>query len=209
MRRRGGDTASVPLSSPTGSSSVQVHHDCQLVAFRRNPGNGPAMENDSHTRRELLTGQGGASEINLIDESVLRKSFIVMESSSQVHSGPEDNTDPHESLTESSTITYVDAYTTDESMENHSVQGLGSTCVREFVLIDDDEDGDMSLREKTVTDLSAMDGRAADLVCGRLLSTSSGSLSETKEEASAHEAAPPEQVGAASRNKSCCFCTVL
>ncbi|KAF7199638.1 uncharacterized protein si:ch211-12e13.12 [Nothobranchius furzeri] len=207
MRRRGDDTASVPLSSPTGSSSVQIHHE--LVAFRRNPGNGPAMENSSHTRRELLASQGGASEVNLVDESVLRKSFIVMDSSSQVPSGPEDNTDPHESLTESSTITFVDAYTTDDSVENHSVQGLGTTCLREFVLIDDDGDGDMSLREKTVTDLSAMDGKAADLVCGRLLSTSSSSLSETKEEASAHEAAPPEQGGAAPRSKSCCFCSVL
>lgn len=74
------------------------------------------------------------------------------------------------------------------------------------MLIDDDDDGDMSLREKTVTDLTVMDGRAADLVCGRLLSTSSGSLSESREE---EEEPQQEEEEAAGAKKRCCFCTLL
>uniref|UniRef100_A0A8C3G615 Uncharacterized protein n=1 Tax=Cyclopterus lumpus TaxID=8103 RepID=A0A8C3G615_CYCLU len=128
----------------------------------------------------------------------------------QAYSGPEDNsTDPHETLTETSTLTFVDVHNLEDSAENYSLHGLGMVYLKEFVLIDDDDDGDMSLREKTVTDLSVMDGKAADLVCGRLLSTSSGSVSECKEECAAHEVPPPEEVETAHEKKRCCFCTVL
>ncbi|KAI4796284.1 hypothetical protein KUCAC02_020576 [Chaenocephalus aceratus] len=113
----------------------------------------------------------------------------------------ENSTDPHEALTETSTLTLVDVH---ESAESHSLHGL--VYLREFVLIDDDDDGDMSLREKTVTDLTVMDGRAADLVCGRLLSTSSGSLSESREE---EEEPQQEEEEAAGAKKRCCFCTLL
>uniref|UniRef100_A0A3P8RSX7 Uncharacterized protein n=1 Tax=Amphiprion percula TaxID=161767 RepID=A0A3P8RSX7_AMPPE len=146
----------------------------------------------------------------LLYEAALRNSSWMMDSSSQAYSGPEDNsTDPHETLTETSTLTFVDAHTMDESVENHSLDGVGMIYLKEFVLIDDDDDGDMSLREKTVTDLSVMDGKAADLVCGRLLSTSSCSFSECKEESSAPEAAPPEEAETAHEKKRCCFCTLL
>uniref|UniRef100_A0A3Q4H9N5 Uncharacterized protein n=1 Tax=Neolamprologus brichardi TaxID=32507 RepID=A0A3Q4H9N5_NEOBR len=132
-----------------------------------------------------------------------------MESSSQGYSGPEDNsTDPHETLTETSTLTFVDGRSTEESAESRSLHGVGMVYLKEFVLIDDDEDGDMSLREKTVTDVSLMDGKAADLVCSRLLSTSSGSVSEYKE-TSAPDAPPPEEPEAAHEKKSCCLCTLL
>uniref|UniRef100_A0A3Q0RRP6 Uncharacterized protein n=1 Tax=Amphilophus citrinellus TaxID=61819 RepID=A0A3Q0RRP6_AMPCI len=139
-----------------------------------------------------------------------RSSMWMMDSSSQAYSGPEDNsTDPHETLTETSTLTFVDAHTMEESTENHSLHGVGIVYFKEFVLIDDDEDGDMSLREKTVTDMSVMDGKAADLVCSRLLSTSSGSMSECKEESSAPSAPPPEEAETTHKKKSCCFCTLL
>ncbi|KAJ4942167.1 hypothetical protein JOQ06_012035 [Pogonophryne albipinna] len=118
--------------------------------------------------------------------------------------GENNSTDPHEALTETSTLTFVDVH---ESAESHSLHGL--VYLREFVLIDDDDDGDMSLREKTVTDLTVMDGRAADLVCGRLLSTSSGSLSESREEEGAEEEPQQEEEEAAGAKKRCCFCTLL
>ncbi|XP_055367697.1 paralemmin-2 isoform X2 [Betta splendens] len=144
------------------------------------------------------------------DEGVPRNSMWMLDSSSQVYSGPEDNsTDPHDTLTESSTLTFVDAQPTDESAENHSLQGAGMVYLKEFVLIDDDDDGDMSLREKTVTDLSNTDGKAAELVCGRLLSTSSGTVSESREENSAPRASPPKEAEAAHKNNRCCFCTLL
>uniref|UniRef100_A0A8C4E8I3 Paralemmin-2 n=1 Tax=Dicentrarchus labrax TaxID=13489 RepID=A0A8C4E8I3_DICLA len=155
------------------------------------PGNGHATENGSNTRRDHVTSRDGTGKI-------------------QAYSGPEDNsTDPHETLTETSTLTFVDTHTMEESGENYSLHGVGMVYLKEFVLIDDDDDGDMSLREKTVTDLSVMDGKAADLVCGRLLSTSSGSLSECKEDTPAPEVPPPEEVETAHKKKCCCFCTIL
>ncbi|KAM3611434.1 uncharacterized protein V6R79_018487 [Siganus canaliculatus] len=226
MRTQGkGDTASIPLASPTGSDSVQVYHDYQKVAFKMYPGNGHATENHTHSRREEFSGVDAAGRISSVpdvicnspdqrysmkDESAHRNSSWMMDSSSQAYSGPEDNsTDPHETLTETSTLTFVDAHTTEESAENHSLHGVGMVYLKEFVLIDDDDDGDMSLREKTVTDLSVMDGKAADLVCGRLLSTSSGSVSECKEGSPAPEMPPPEETETAPNRKRCCFCTIL
>ena len=223
MKKQGkGETASIPLSSPTGSSSVQVYHDYQKVAFRMYPGNCHTIENGSHNMRDQITSCDGAGKLpdiisrsqdqnySMKDESVNRNSAWMMDSSSQAYSGPEDNsTDPHETLTETSTLTFVDGHIMEESADNHSLHGVGMVYLKEFVLIDDDDDGDMSLREKTVTDLSVMDGKAADLVCGRLLSTSSGSVSECKEESPAPEAPPPEEVKTAHEKKRCCFCTIL
>lgn len=209
MKRRGRDkTTGLSLSSPTGGSSVQVYHDCQKVAFKMHPGNG------SHTRDHLTTPdvvpdvipQNLGQRFNMRDEPLHKSATLMMDSSSQVCSGPEDNsTDPHESLTGSSTITFVDTYTTEESVENNSLHGAGVIYPKEIVLIDDDENGDMSLREKTVTDLSVLEGKAADLVCGRLLSTSSGSLSEWKDDRSAREDPPPQEV----QMKRCCGCILL
>ncbi|CAL8343003.1 unnamed protein product [Lota lota] len=143
----------------------------------------------------------------------LRDSPWRMGSSSQAYSVPEDNsTDPHDTCTETSTLTYIDAHNMDESGENHSLQGLGLAevvSVKVCVLIDDDDDGDMSLREKMVTDMSVMDGNAADLVGGRLLSTSSDSFVHGKAEPPSPEAPPLQDAQATPTKQSCCFCTIL
>lgn len=218
MKKQGkGDTASIPLSSPTGSSSVQVYHDYQKVAITMHPGNGHATENGSRNGRDQVTSRmpdyiskSQDQRYTMKEESLYRNSMWMMDSSSQVYSGQEDNsTDPHECLTDTSTLTFVDARTTEDSAESHSLHGVTMVYLKEFVLIDDDDDGDMSLREKTVTDLSVMDGRAADLVCGRLFSTSSGSVSECKEESAAPEAPPPEEIKTAHETRRCCVCTIL
>lgn len=112
----------------------------------------------------------------------------VQRDSSTCTSGLEDET-----LTESSTLTFAE-----------NLQGVQVVHLKEFVLIDDEDDGDMSLREKTVTDMSTADGRAAQLVCGRMASTSSDSLSEEKkgeEPAWPIEAPPPEE-----EEQGRCFC---
>ncbi|XP_036000528.1 uncharacterized protein si:ch211-12e13.12 [Fundulus heteroclitus] len=220
MKRRGDNTASTSLSPPPGSSSVQVCHDRHNMGVKMYPRNGHALESNSHTHRDQLSRRDDAtykvsSAPDLIPESgkeqtfgmgeqtFHRTSMLILDSSSQVYSGPEDNsTEPHESLTESSTFTFVDGYTLEEPVENHSPQqGVGRIYLKELVLIDDDEDGDMSLREKTVTDFSVRDGKAAELVCGRLLSTSTGSLSECREEGARAEAVQGK--------KTCCSCTLL
>lgn len=97
-----------------------------------------------------------------------------------------------------------------------SQQGAQLVPLKEFVLIDDEDDGDMSLREKTVTDVSAADGRAAQLVCGRVASSSSSSdsLSEEKEEEEksepSTEATPPPCVKEEQEERRCfCSCSIL
>lgn len=160
--QRTADTACSSLFSPTGGSSVQVHHDYQKVVFKMHAGNGYAVD--------------------------------VQRDSSTCTSGLEDET-----LTESSTLTYTE-----------NLQGVQVVHLKEFVLIDDEDDGDMSLREKTVTDMSTADGRAAQLVCGRIASTSSDSLSEVEkkgeEPAWPAEAPPPEE----EEQKRCfCSCSIL
>lgn len=193
---------------------MQVYNDCQRVVYKMHPGNSYTVENGSHTMTgglHQVTGRDGRGKM---PEDVVSNgrgqgdSVWIIDSCS----GPEDNsTDPHESLTETSTLTFADAHTIDGSGESHSLQGLGVGIVytKEFVLIDDDDDGDMSLREKTVTDMSVMDGNAADLVCGRLLSVSSGSLSESKQESPAPEARPPEEADTSAKVRRCCLCTIL
>lgn len=204
------NTASVSLSSPTGGSSVQVYHDYQRVAFKTRPGNGRTIENDPHpgdSAEKMLniTSTSPDQRFSMRDDSSQRNSSWLMDSSSQACSGPEDNSmDPHETLTETSTLTFVDAHG-----ENHSLHEVAMVYLKEFVLIDDDDDGDMSLREKTVTDLSIMDGKAADLVCGRLFSTSSGSVSECKEELQPGEDPPSEEYEPSDRKQRCCSCTIL
>ncbi|KAF3696159.1 Paralemmin-2 Precursor [Channa argus] len=186
---------------------LQGYHDYQKVAFDMYPRNGHATENNCHSKTVGLDAKmpDVTSNDSLNDESFHRNSMWMLDSSSQACSGLEDNsTDPPETLTESSTLTFVD--TIEESAEN---RGLRMVYLKEFVLIDDDDDGDMSLREKTVTDLSNMNGKAAELVCGRLLSTSSGTVLESKEESPAPEASPAEQVETAPKRKHCCFCTLL
>lgn len=211
MKKQGkGDTASIPLSSPTGSSSVQVYHDYQKVAFKMFE-NGHATENGTGRMSSVPDVISSSQDLkfSMKEESFHKNSSWMMDSSSQAYSGPDDNsTDPHETLTETSTLTFADANTLEESAENHSLHGVGMVYLKEFVLIDDDDDGDMSLREKTVTDLTVMDGKAADLVCGRLLSTSSGSVSVCRDESPAPEAPPAEEHEAAYTKKRCCFCTI-
>lgn len=192
MKNQGkGGAAGVLLPSPTGG--VQVYHDYQRVSFKSCPGNGHAA---APPAPDVVPNRGSA--------------WMWVDSSSQAYSGVEDNsTDPQETLTESSTLTFVDAHTTEDSAESHSLHGVGTAYLKEFVLIDDDDDGDMSLREKTVTDLSVMDGRAADLVCRRLFSSSSGSVSDGKVESPAPDGPGPEDVQTKQDKRRCCLCSIL
>lgn len=203
MKNQGkGGPAGVLLPSPSGSSGgVQLYHDYQRVAFKMYPGNGHATENGSHPRREQL------GLCYSVREGAGRNSSWTVDPSSQAYSGAEENsTDPHETLTESSTLTFVDAHTTEESSSLH---GVGMVYLKEFVLIDDDDDGDMSLREKTVTDMSVMDGGAADLVCRRLFSSSSASVSDGKVESPAPDDPRPEESRTTPEKTRCCLCSIL
>ncbi|XP_029366606.1 paralemmin-2 [Echeneis naucrates] len=214
-----GNAASTPLSSPAGSRGMWGYHDYQMGALKMYPGNGHATETASHNTRHHVKEPNGTGKLpdsqsqdakyKVKDKSVNRNTMWMMDSSSQDCSGPHENsTDLHETLTEASTLTFLDAHIKEDSADNHSFNRVGMAYLKEFVLIDDDDDGDMSLREKTVTDISVMDGNAADLVCGRLFTTSSDSLSEDKEECLAPEAPPTKEVQTSPEKRCCCFCTL-
>ncbi|XP_072770350.1 uncharacterized protein [Nerophis lumbriciformis] len=179
-------------SPPAGGSTVQVCHDYQKVALNMQPAS--CMEQKFSTR----------------EDGAQRSSLWTLDSSSQAFSGPEDtSTDPQWTRTETSTLTFVDGHAMEESGENPSLPDLTRLYLKDLVLIDDDDDGDMSLREKTVNNVSVMDGGAADLVRGRLPSTSSRSVTECQNESCAPKVSSPQQHQSSRGDQQCCTCIVL
>ncbi|XP_025896575.1 paralemmin-2 [Nothoprocta perdicaria] len=101
------------------------------------------------------------------------------------------------------TMIFMGYQSIDDEEETKKVLGYDETIKAELVLID--EDDEKSLREKTVTDISTMDGNAAELVSGRPLSdTTEPSSPEGKEESLPLEAAPGTQ-----KKKRCQCCIVM
>ncbi|XP_066460540.1 PALM2-AKAP2 fusion protein isoform X2 [Eleutherodactylus coqui] len=79
------------------------------------------------------------------------------------------------------TMIFMGYQNIDDEEETKKVLGYDDTIKAELVLID--EDDEKSLREKTVTDISTMDGNAAELVSGKLLTeTTEPSSPDGKEE---------------------------
>ncbi|XP_071887088.1 A-kinase anchor protein 2 isoform X1 [Anas platyrhynchos] len=96
---------------------------------------------------------------------------------------------PEASADQPVTMIFMGYQNIDDEEETKKVLGYDETIKAELVLID--EDDEKSLREKTVTDVSTMDGNAAELVSGRPLSdTTEPSSPEGKEESLPLEAAP-------------------
>ncbi|XP_018410611.1 PREDICTED: paralemmin-2 [Nanorana parkeri] len=90
------------------------------------------------------------------------------------------------SLEQPVTMIFMGYQNIDDEEETKKVLGFDDTMKAELVLID--EDDEKSLREKTVTDVSTMDGNAAELVSGKLLTeTTEPSSPEGKEESLATE----------------------
>ncbi|CAI9543946.1 unnamed protein product [Staurois parvus] len=84
------------------------------------------------------------------------------------------------------TMIFMGYQNIDDEDETKKVLGYDDTMKAELILID--EDDEKSLREKTVTDVSTMDGNAAELVSGKLLTeTTEPSSPEGKEESLATE----------------------
>ncbi|KAL2091814.1 hypothetical protein ACEWY4_011612 [Coilia grayii] len=122
-------------------------------------------------------------------------------------SGPEDDVTEERDLIsadKSSSLSFLEWQNRDDSDAQTTV-AVEVDVKTEVVLID--EDDDMSLREKTVTDVSLMDGNAAELVCGRLRSGSTASSSLCKEESLATETPLPPIVEI--KKGRCCCCTII
>lgn len=111
---------------------------------------------------------------------------------------------PEANLDQPVTMIFMGYQNIEDEEETKKVLGYDETIKAELVLID--EDDEKSLREKTVTDVSTIDGNAAELVSGRPISdtTETPSSPEGKEESLATEPAPGTQ-----KKKRCQCCVVM
>lgn len=92
--------------------------------------------------------------------------------------------------------------------EGRRLLGFDGTVKAEIVLID--EDDEKSLREKTVTDVSMVDGNAADLVSGtRPLSDVTTELSSEGRDPSSPVDTPPAPPPGIDKKKRCQCCVVM
>lgn len=101
------------------------------------------------------------------------------------------------------TMIFMGYHSVDDDEETKKLLGFDGTIKAEIVLID--EDDEKSLREKTVTDLSTVDGNAADLVSGRPVSEATELSSEGQDESSSKEPPPT----GTEKKKRCQCCTVM
>ncbi|XP_056592899.1 A-kinase anchor protein 2 isoform X2 [Triplophysa dalaica] len=92
---------------------------------------------------------------------------------------------PQASVDKPVTMIFMGYHSVENEEETKKLLGFDGTIKAEIVLID--EDDEKSLREKTVTDISTIDGNAADLVSGRPLSDTTELSSEGKDESSTKE----------------------
>ncbi|XP_078812269.1 palm2 and akap2 fusion isoform X4 [Oryzias latipes] len=90
---------------------------------------------------------------------------IITQPGRSAQSGNEANCPPQASMEHPVTMVFLGYHDVEDMSESRRLLGFDGTVKAEVVLID--EDDEKSLREKTVTDISVIDGTAADLVSGR------------------------------------------
>ncbi|XP_016399297.1 paralemmin-2-like isoform X4 [Sinocyclocheilus rhinocerous] len=110
---------------------------------------------------------------------------------------------PQASADKPVTMIFMGYHSVEDEEESKKLLGFDGTIKAEIVLID--EDDEKSLREKTVTDISTIDGNAADLVSGRPQSDTTELSSEGKDESSTKEL-PPTGI---EKKKRCQCCAVM
>ncbi|XP_012995743.2 paralemmin-2 isoform X6 [Esox lucius] len=115
---------------------------------------------------------------------------------------------PHATADKPVTMIFMGYQSVDDQDETKRLLGFDGTIKAEIVLID--EDDEKSLREKTVTDISTLDGNAADLVSGaRPASESTELSSDGKDESSAPAAKELPSPAGIEKKKRCHCCTVM
>ncbi|XP_076019779.1 palm2 and akap2 fusion isoform X2 [Genypterus blacodes] len=90
---------------------------------------------------------------------------VTTQPSSSAHRGSDLHGPPHASTEHPITMVFMGYQDVEDLSESRRLLGFDGAVKAEVVLID--EDDEKSLREKTVTDVSIIDGTAADLVSGR------------------------------------------
>ncbi|NXJ67125.1 PALM2 protein, partial [Rostratula benghalensis] len=179
------------LMQKAGQSSVKGGYETMTVAER----NAVADGNLSHMKEQMLFKE---AKLEMVHKPIKGHAVIPQ---------PQDKPCSGEALEASAdqpvTMIFMGYQNIEDEEETKKVLGYDETIKAELVLID--EDDEKSLREKTVTDVSTMDGNAAELVSGRPLSdTTEPSSPEGKEESLPLEAAPGTQ-----KKKRCQCCIVM
>uniref|UniRef100_A0A3Q3D7X5 Uncharacterized protein n=2 Tax=Hippocampus comes TaxID=109280 RepID=A0A3Q3D7X5_HIPCM len=115
---------------------------------------------------------------------------IVTQPGPSAQPGPEVSSVPRASAEHPVTMVFLGYQDLEDTSESRRLLGFDGAVKAEVVLID--EDDEKSLREKTVTDLSIIDGTAADLVSGRPV-TSEAASTELSSDGREHDSAasPP------------------
>ncbi|XP_071658167.1 A-kinase anchor protein 2 isoform X2 [Patagioenas fasciata] len=165
------------LMQKAGQSSVKGGYETMTVSDR----NAVADGNLSHMKEQMLFKEAKLEMVHKPSKG------------HAVNPQPQDKPCSGKALEASAdqpvTMIFMGYQNIDDEEETKKVLGYDETIKAELVLID--EDDEKSLREKTVTDISTMDGNAAELVSGRPLSdTTEPSSPEGKEESLPLEAAP-------------------
>ncbi|KAM4753454.1 A-kinase anchor protein 2 isoform 2-T2 [Cyanocitta cristata] len=165
------------LMQKAGQSSVKRGYEKMTVSDR----NVVADGNLSHMKEQMLFKE---AKLEMVHKSSKGRAV-----NPQPQDKPCGGETPEASADQPVTMIFMGYQNIDDEEETKKVLGYDETIKAELVLID--EDDEKSLREKTVTDVSTMDGNAAELVSGRPLSdTTEPSSPEGKEESLPLEAAP-------------------
>ncbi|XP_017583811.1 PREDICTED: A-kinase anchor protein 2 isoform X2 [Corvus brachyrhynchos] len=165
------------LMQKAGQSSVKGGYEKMTVSDR----NVVADGNLSHMKEQMLFKE---AKLEMVHKSSKGRAV-----NPQPQDKPCGGETPEASADQPVTMIFMGYQNIDDEEETKKVLGYDETIKAELVLID--EDDEKSLREKTVTDVSTMDGNAAELVSGRPLSdTTEPSSPEGKEESLPLEAAP-------------------
>ncbi|NXC55132.1 PALM2 protein, partial [Aleadryas rufinucha] len=179
------------LMQKAGQSSVKGGYEKMTVSDR----NVVADGNLSHMKEQMLFKE---AKLEMVHRSSRGRAV-----NPQPQHKPCGGEIPEASADQPVTMIFMGYQNIDDEEETKKVLGYDETIKAELVLID--EDDEKSLREKTVTDVSTMDGNAAELVSGRPLSdTTEPSSPEGKEESLPLEAAPGTQ-----KKKRCQCCIVM
>ncbi|NXY43809.1 PALM2 protein, partial [Ceuthmochares aereus] len=179
------------LMQKAGQSSVKGGYETMTVSDR----NAVADGNLSHMKEQMLFKE---AKLEMVHKPTQGRAL-----NPQPQEKPCGGEAPEASADQPVTMIFMGYQNIDDEEETKKVLGYDETIKAELVLID--EDDEKSLREKTVTDISTMDGNAAELVSGRPLSdTTEPSSPEGKEESLPLEAAPGTQ-----KKKRCQCCIVM
>ncbi|XP_041042701.1 palm2 and akap2 fusion [Carcharodon carcharias] len=102
------------------------------------------------------------------------------------------------------TMIFMGYQNVEDEEETNKLLGYEGAIQAELVLID--EDDEKSLREKTVTDISTVDGNAAELVAGKSMTEASETLSAEENEGTDTGTEP---VTGTDKKKRCKCCTIM